>query len=39
MTMPDDKKDKKYWYDQYAPKKHSKGYWRGRYQNNDYARR
>ena len=31
--MPDDKKDKKYWYDQYAPKKHSKGYWRGRYQN------
>lgn len=31
--MPDDKKDKKYWYDKYAPKKHSKGYWRGRYDN------
>lgn len=31
--MPDDKKDKNYWYNKYAPKKHSKGYWRGRYQN------
>lgn len=31
--MPDDKKGKKYWYDKYAPKKHSKGYWRGRYNN------
>lgn len=31
--MPDDKKDKNYWYNKYAPKKHSKGYWRGRYKN------
>ena len=31
--MPDDKKGKKYWYDKYVPKKHSKGYWRGRYNN------
>lgn len=31
--MLDDKKDKNYWYNKYAPKKHSKGYWRGRYQN------
>ena len=31
--MPDDKKDKNYWYNKYAPKKHNKGYWRGRYQN------
>lgn len=25
--------DKNYWYDKYAPKKHSKGYWEGRYKN------
>lgn len=25
--------DKNYWYDKYAPKKHSKGYWKGRYKN------
>lgn len=31
--MPDDKKDKNYWYNKYAPKNHNKGYWRGRYQN------
>ena len=25
--------DKNYWYDKYAPKKHNKGYWKGRYKN------
>lgn len=28
-----DEHDKNHWYNKYAPKKHSKGYWRGRYQN------